>query len=109
MIHDANVRLYDARTRTLDTQENARGKLSQYPELINQQDLGTDILTWLACVCIFTLVWILEYVKRSTSYLTSLLVQSQNSLNSVLRSNPKVRIQNEKGRNRNDDVTEVPQ
>ena len=56
MIHDANVRLYDARTRTLDTQENARGKLSQYPELINQQDLGTDILTWPASVCIFTLV-----------------------------------------------------
>ena len=79
MIHDANVRLYDARTRTLDTQENAQGKLSQYPELINQQDLGTDILTWLACVCIFTLVWNLESVKRSISYLTSLSPKSKES------------------------------
>ena len=35
---------------TLDTQENAGSKLSQYPKLINQQDPGIDKLSMTSCV-----------------------------------------------------------
>ena len=40
MMQMLDFMMHGLRNGTLDTQENAPSKLSQYPELINQQDPG---------------------------------------------------------------------